>query len=391
MVGKSNTATVVAVMSVFFIAMGIGTITPALQNIAEAFPDLPFSTILLASTLPSLFLIPATAWSGLVAGNRIGYRPLLLIGTLLFAVAGAAPFVMNDFTVILVARALFGIGLGIISPLGTALILGLFEGQQRANMLGLSGVIMNLGGIVLQMLGAILCTISWKHAFLPHLLALITFFMVLFMLPEPEKKKEETAAGAAAKVKMPGAVYLIAALFGTATMLNYPMLVNMSTIIITGNLGDAASAGIVLSMFTVGGMIGGAIFGKLHQYLKLHAITLSLLVISAGMGCVYYADSLVMLTVGSTLVGLGFSVLMPAVMMIIGSIVPPAAFASASGTLMAFMNLGGFISTYYIALLLRINSYIRFPIFIAMVAYFISALIYALTGARKSPSVSKAG
>ncbi|WP_068748989.1 MFS transporter [Thermovenabulum gondwanense] len=386
MVGKSKTSTVVAVMSVFFIAMGIGTITPALQNIAEAFPNLPFSTILLASTLPSLFLIPATAWSGMVAGSKVGYRTLLLLGSLLFAVAGAAPYFMNNFTTILVARALFGIGLGIISPLGTALILGLFEGQQRANMLGLSGVVMNLGGIVLQMLGAVMCTISWRHAFLPHLLALITFFMVLSMLPEPEKRKEDTATG---KDKMPGAVYLIGALFGISMMLNYPMLVNMSTIIITGNLGDAASAGVVLSMFTVGGMIGGAVFGKLHQYIKLNVIPLSLIIISLGMGSVFYANSLIMLTVGSTLVGFGFSILMPAVMMIIGSIVPPAAFASASGMLMAFMNLGGFISTYYIALLLNINNYIRFPIFVAMVVYAISAVVfYTLIKTKYSKSIT---
>ena len=49
-------------------------------------------------------------------------------------------------------------------------------------------------------------------------------------------------------------------------MVNYPLLVNMSTIIITDNLGDAASAGVVLSMFTVGGMIAGAIFGKVYQW-----------------------------------------------------------------------------------------------------------------------------
>ncbi|SHM21164.1 Predicted arabinose efflux permease, MFS family [Caldanaerovirga acetigignens] len=386
----SNTrfTTVLAVMSVFFIAMGIGTITPALQNIAEAFPHLPFSTILLASTLPSLFIIPATAWSGMVAGKTVSYRTLLIIGTLLFALAGAAPVMMNDFTVILVARALFGIGLGIISPLGTALILRLFEGQQRANMLGLSGVVMNLGGIVLQILGGILCTISWRYAFLPHLLGLLTLFMVLFMLPEPPKVETQ---GTGEKVGIPGAVYLIAALFGASVMLNYPMLVNMSTIIITGNLGDAAAAGFVLSMFTVGGMIGGAIFGKLHQYIKNQAITVSLLLISLGMGLVYYANSLMMLTAGSTLVGMGFSILMPAVMMIIGTIVHPSAFASASGMLMAFLNLGGFISTYYIAMLLKINSYIRFPIFVAMVVYLISAIIYAITGGRKQSGVSAQG
>ena len=96
---------------------------------------------------------------------------------------------------------------------------------------------------------------------LAHLLGIISLVMVMFMLPEPKKKEEAVAE----KISIPPAVYLLSVLFGIAMMLNYPLLVNMSTIIITDNLGDAASAGIVLSMFTVGGMVAGAIFRKIYQ------------------------------------------------------------------------------------------------------------------------------
>jgi hypothetical protein len=44
---------------------------------------------------------------------------------------------------ILVSRAFFGIGAGLCGPLGGALILKFFEGQQRANMLGISNVVTN--------------------------------------------------------------------------------------------------------------------------------------------------------------------------------------------------------------------------------------------------------
>ncbi|AEE90493.1 Major facilitator superfamily MFS_1 [Tepidanaerobacter acetatoxydans Re1] len=374
-----------AIMSVFFIAMGVGTITPAIQNIAEAFPHINFSTILLVSTLPSLFIIPSTALAGVVAGNQVRYRTLLIVGILLFTVAGAAPAFMNDFATILIARAFFGIGLGVIMPLGNAMILNLFDGQERANMLGLSGLVMNLGGIVLQLLGGILCSIKWNYAFLAHLLGVISLVMVIFMLPEPEKQKEEDKG----KISIPFSVYLASILFGIAMMLNYPLLVNMSTIIITDNLGDAASAGIVLSMFTVGGMLAGAIFGKLYQKATRFTIPIGLAIMAIGAGFVYYANNLMLLTFGMTLVGIGFGIVMPAVMMIIGMIVSPASFAAASGILMAFMNLGGFVSTYYIAFLSNINSAIRFPIFVAMVAYGISAVVYALTQLKTPPSITQ--
>lgn len=384
---KNKNLVTIAVMSIYFIAMGIGTITPAIQNIAEAFPQIDFTTILLVSTLPSLFIIPSTVLAGMLAGNKMRYRTLLIVGILLFVIAGTAPAFMNDFTAILISRAVFGIGLGIISPLGNALILKLFDGQERANMLGLSTIVMNIGGIVLQMLGAILCSINWHYAFLAHLLGIISLVIVLFMLPEPER--EVQAAGE--KIKMPTVIYIISLLFGIATMLNYPMLVNMSTIIITGNLGNAASAGVVLSMFTVGGMVAGAIFGKLYQYTNRFAISVGLLIVSIGAGFVYYANNLVLLTVGATLVGIGFSIVMPAVMMIIGMVVPPAGFAAASGILMAFMNLGGFVSPYYIDLLAKISGQdpVRFPIFFEMVVYGIAAAVYTL--ARLKAPAATAG
>ena len=126
---KSRSMVTFAVMSVFFVAMGIGTITPAIQSIADAFPDVAFSTLLLVSTLPSLLIIPATLFSGAMAGTKIGYRPLLLVALILFLAGGVAPAFLNNFTTILLSRAVFGIGIGMLSRIGNALVMGLFEGQ----------------------------------------------------------------------------------------------------------------------------------------------------------------------------------------------------------------------------------------------------------------------
>ncbi|HZK25301.1 MAG TPA: MFS transporter [Oscillospiraceae bacterium] len=385
---KSKSVITFAVMSVFFVAMGIGTITPAIQSIAEAFPDIAFSTLLLVSTLPSLLIIPATLFSGAMAGTKIGYRPLLIVAMVLFIAGGVAPAFMNNFTTILVSRAVFGIGIGLLSPLGNALVLGLFDGQQRANMLGLGGVIMNLGGIAFQMLGGLLAAISWRYTFLAHGIAVASLLVVLFLLPEP--KKMEVPAGP--KATMPLAVYLISLLFGLAMMLNYPMLVNMSTIIISGNLGTAASAGMVLSMFTVGGMLAGSIFGKLHQLVNRFTISVGLLITALGMALVYYANSLLVLTIGSTGVGIGFGLVMPAVMMVLGMIVPPHAFAIASGILMAVMNAFAFLSTYYLEFIARITGApaIKSPIFIAFCAYVAAAVIYTLARLKAPAAPSTA-
>lgn len=372
-----------SLMSVFFVAMGVGTITPALQNLAEAFPEVPFTTVLMLSTLPSLFIIPFTIIAGAVAGTKIGFKPLLIVSLFLFIIGGAAPYFMSDFNTILVSRAVFGIGLGILTPLGNAIVMKLFDGQQRANMLGLGTVIMNVGGIVLQLLAGILCSINVKYTWLAHLLAILSLVIVILFLPEPEK--DVRAAGE--KVKMPGGVYLLSTVFGIFFMLMYPMLLNMSTIIISSGLGNAAAAGTVLSMFTVGGMISGALFGKVFQIFKKYCIPVGVLTATIGVAFVNYSNSLLILTIGCFIVGFGLSILMPAIFMDIGTMVSPAGFAMASGILMAFMNIGGFISTFYMQMIASAtgNDSPKFPIFITMICYAIIAVVWGFVKMREKP------
>ena len=71
---KNNMFLKIAVLSVFFVQMGVGTITPAIANIAAAFPDVPFTTLLLVSTLAVLMSVPATLISGRLAGSVVKYK-----------------------------------------------------------------------------------------------------------------------------------------------------------------------------------------------------------------------------------------------------------------------------------------------------------------------------
>ncbi|MCR4435766.1 MAG: MFS transporter [Clostridiales bacterium] len=384
---KSNkTTTAIAIMTLFFMSMGIGAVTPALADIAKAFPNIPFTTIALVTTLPSLFIIPATIVSGALLGTKVSYRMMTLMSMVLFTVFGIAPYFFRDFTAILVARAGFGIAMGLASPIANALIFKLIDGPKVPGMMGLGTVIMNVGGIVMQMVAGILCAINWALTFFVFLFGALAFFIVLIWLPEPPK--EEQMQGGE-KVKMPLGVYGLSAVFGLLMMLMYPLLLNMSTIIVDGNLGNAAAAGAVLSLWTVGGMAAGAVFGTIVKILKKLVIPVSLVVAVLGLIVVIYAKTLLILTVGAVIIGIAFSLVMPAFMMDVGAMVPPAATAKAISAVMVAINVGGFISTFYIGALIQVtgNTDVRFHITISMVCYFVIAVllgVYKLKGPAKT-------
>lgn len=350
---KLNKLNIAAVMAIFFIVMGIGTITPAIANIAAAYPDIAFTTIILANTLPSLFIIPSSLIAGAVAGSKIKYKTLALTGLALFIIGGMAPAFLNEsFNTVLIFRAIFGIGLGIISPLGNALIMGFYEGQERATMLGAGSFVMNLGGIVLQFLGGAFAGISWELCFIAHFPAIISFFIVLLYLKEPQAVKSKALGGkAVSKEKMPVSVWVISSIFGLTLMLIYPMLVNMSSILSeVKQIGGPTSSAVVLSMYTVGGAVSGILFGKLYEKTKRFIIPFMFVGGALGVGIIILGNSLLMVTAGVFIVGLTYLMSMPFTAMLLGMYAPPTQSAMAMSVMMAVMNAFAFISTYWIGL-----------------------------------------
>lgn len=377
MVKKDSFLATASIMSLYFLIMGLATVTPAIHNIMMAFPELPYTTVLLVANLPSLIFIPATLIAGMLAGRRVKYKTLGIIGILLFIIGGVAPaFINENFTVILIARAVFGIGLGFVTPLGNALVLALYEGQKRASMLGIGTVVMNVGGIVFQLLGGFLSGYKWYYVFYPHALAIISLILVVLFLPEPEKVVQEQM-GPKQKIKIPFGVILSSVLFGFAMLCINPMLVNMSGLLVERGMGDSSVAALVLALYTVGGMIAGAIFSSMYRITKRFIIAIGLFIVAAGMGCIYYGGNVVVMAIGSGLVGLGFYMIMPAIFMIFGMIAEPSAFGISSSFLSTSMSIFTFLSTYWIGLIGVVSGdAVGYPIFIGMIIYVVAGIIF---------------
>jgi MFS family permease len=278
----------VAVLSLYFIQMGVGSVTPALASIAASFPGVPITTIVLIATLANLVSVPATIIAGRVAGSVIKYKTLLL------------------------------------------------------------------GGMIL--------------------------------LPEPEKAPARQAGEAVPK--MPKVFYTYAIGIFVTTILFFPLMVSMSSVIEAGGMGNAAVSGMVLTMYTVGGVIAGFAFPKFFGTLKQNTIPVILCIITAAMACVAFGNTLVFMYAAATLGGIGLCMMVPTIFTILGMKLHPAQIAIASGLIMGFMNGGGFISAYVYALLAVVfgqEGNLKFPFYVAMICFAIGAIgLLFVTNAKKN-------
>ena len=168
------------VYALYIMVAGAGAVTPALAAFGAAFPDADPVTISLIQSLPSLTTIIGTLFIGAVAGKKIPFKVAGIIALLVYLVFGCLPAVWNDsLTSILVARALVGFGMGMVSPLGAAIFLRLVDNkEERSKYLGRGGAMQQAGCVVLTLLGGFLCAIDWRLTFWAYGLALVALLRV---------------------------------------------------------------------------------------------------------------------------------------------------------------------------------------------------------------------
>ncbi|MDO5410511.1 MAG: MFS transporter [Lachnospiraceae bacterium] len=344
---KVSSINAAAILSLALISMGVTVVTPAMATLAQHFAGHDVSWI---STLPTLFVVAGTFVAGSTMGKNVKYRTLAIVSCILYLIGGCGPAFFDSYSLTLVCRAILGFGLGLLSPLGNALTIGLYKGQKQASMLGYGTLCMNAGGIILQMLGGALAEKGWNITFYGHAFCLIGLFMAFF-LPEPEKQEVSPEAPVQTKEKMSKMIWLIAFLFMIFNILNFPIMMNISVLFEMRNAGGAAAAATSLSLYTVAGCIAGLTFGKIFQFAQRWCLTLGYALCGIGALCVYVGTTNIIMTIGLMLLGFGFSIIMPACMSWAGFVTPLSTIAIATSILLALMNLGGFLSSFWLKFL----------------------------------------
>ncbi len=101
--------------------------------------------------------------------DRYGRRPAYMLAVGLFAIGSALAAAAPSFLILLVGRALQGLGAGGIFPVASAVVGDSFPPERKGFALGMIGAVFGLAFIVGPILGALLLTISWHWIFLVNL------------------------------------------------------------------------------------------------------------------------------------------------------------------------------------------------------------------------------
>lgn len=391
---KKTLKPMIAIMAMTFIGLASSATSPALATIAKSFPDASSTAIASIATLSSLTAVPFTIVSGLVVGRRIKFRTLACIGLLIVCLGGFMPFMATSMTQVLIGRALLGMGSGLIAPIATTLTLALFTGEEVAKQLGRNGMSVNIGAVIFQLLGGYLCNYSWRMPFVTYLAVIPVFFIVLFLLPEPDKVQSglSPADDRKPKVSLRELLSKHVLFWGVLHMAYmacfYPFVTEMSGIVQRNGYGDATTTAYILSLFTAVGVLGGYLFHFFNSKLGKRLFSFGFLLGAASYAVISLSTSIAGLIVAAVAFGFGYGLLSPAINYYLGIKLKPELRAAALSVNHILSSCGSFGSAFLMAFLRGAfsSTFERFS-FVVGAVFFLACTVYFLLLRQKEVEI----
>ncbi|HEY3425293.1 MAG TPA: MFS transporter [Negativicutes bacterium] len=368
-----------SILVMAILGMGSMAMAPALANISAAFKEASPETIMQMMSLPAIMMVVTTLIFGKMA-EFLSRRALFFLGMALFLVGGVVPYFLNDLTTILIMRAVFGASFGILVPLATVLISDWFEGNERDSLLGLQSVFVSVGGMIWSTLGGLLCVADWHNTFLAYLLGIVVVVLFIFFVPEPPKKSGAVQGNKAIKEPLGAKVYFVEGVLGAFNILVMVFFTNIAIQIVGENLGNAASAGFALTIFTIGGLLAGLVFGKTILVLKSATMPVGWIIMGIGVAIMAITHDLNLILVGCFISGLGFATAGPACYVLICSNAPPSRIDFSIALSFATTGVGQFVSPVIFGFINSQMGHVpgRFPILVSSIAFVIIGVLLLL-------------
>lgn len=295
--------------------LGSVLIAPVLPQMSEHFAGTPRAAVLVpvVLTVPALVLGLTAPFAGLVV-DRIDRKRLLLFAMVAYTVVGTAPLYLDALGAILASRVLLGLTEAAIMTCCTTLIGDYWSGTRRARYLGMQVLVTAFVATAFLLVGGALGVLGWRTPFWVYLVAVLLVVPMARLLWQPSRPEADRTARRLEP--LPWSLLLVPCLitvFGGA--LFYALPVQLPFVLTAWGITSAAMIGLISAIMSLATAIGAALFGRLSRFPVRTLVPIELGVAALGLGVVFVAPSVPVVTVGAVFTGFGTGLLLPTLLL----------------------------------------------------------------------------
>lgn len=381
---KFNVFTMLLIPFVWIYELSV--VAPILGSVAAAFPDASTFELQLIVIMPFFTSIPMSVVAGKLA-KRYDKKSLIVMGLLVYGIAGMAPFFAQTMNQILISRLITGIGVGLVLPLPNAMIAQYFTGTERQRMLGLATSVANIANVLDSIAVGFILLLGWNYPFLCFSVCLLIMVVAIFGLPKspPALQADEIPDHLPGKT-IPKIVYVLVAFMAVNWILFAFNIENMALFMTTENIGLPWMIGIAICLPGGASIISGAVFPECYKKFKEYIVALSIAVFAAGYIVMSLTHSFETQSIANILIGLGSGMLTPYILNLTSQKVEQSHRDAAYGFVTSGIHIG-FLLAPFVQLMIRtitgIESY-RFLCELSAAVLIVFAIIAFFAAMRKA-------
>lgn len=347
---KFNIFTILLIPFVWIYELSV--VAPILGKIAEAFPNASTFELQLVVVMPFFTSIPFSIISGKLA-KKYDKKNLIILGLLIYGLAGITPFFCHTLPQILVFRLITGIGVGMVLPLPNSIIAELFTGTQREKMLGATTSVANIANVLDSIAVGFILTLGWKYPFLCFIVCLIIMFVAIAGLPNcpPVFQSVDDSNLQTSGKGVPKIVYGLL-LFMAANWMFFSFNINNTALFMTTeHIGVPWMIGIAISLPGGISIISGIVFSNFYHKTKHFLVPIAITIFALGYLVMFFTHSFATQCIANCLIGFGSGLLPPYILNLTSQKVELSKRDSAYGIVTAGIHIG-FLSSPFIQLLI---------------------------------------
>lgn len=365
--------------------MGAVMIAPVLPQIGAEFgPTTAHAEVLvpLAVTGPALAIALFAPLAGWLA-DRIGRKNLLIIGTLLYALLGFLPLLLDDLRAIVGVRLLFGCAEAAVMTCCAALIADYWHGEQRLRYVNRQVVTISVVGALFFVAGGALGEHSWRLPFALYLLPLLLVPLMMRWLWEPDRLAPQPGAEADGQVSLSRVLTGYALVF-SGMLLAFVVPIQTPGLLVAQGVTSSTLIGLSAGLGLLSTLVGSLLWPLLRRRLGVPGCNAALLTLmSGGLWLLMHAQSYNAVLLAVFIHGVGAGLLVPNVMAPVMNALTASTRGRGLGGFTACLYLGQFISPVVVLAVAAQAGGVPQSIFYLAMAGFSLALLCALVAVQR--------
>ena len=310
---KKHTALKWTILLIALTQMPQLALTPATEQIRSFFGR-ELAEVQTAMSMTSFISIFASILVAFLVNRAYITKKLsVIIGQLLMGLTALLASVFhNQFWSVYCLSITIGLATGCFVTSTFGLMFDNFEPEERQRLTGYHTSFLNMGGIIMSLVGGLLAGYFWFGGYLVFFFCIIVAIICIFTVPSYKTPAKPKAKAGVKPKKINSLVYFYAVCVFFFMMLYSTCGINMSSHIKDGFENYSTVAGFANALMMAGGAVSGFFFGRLSKKIKDMILVLACILLFTGFILLSFnQSSLPLILISVFLAGTSLSLFLP--------------------------------------------------------------------------------